>query len=202
MVFRFRARPYVYLLPKQFDEQVAKLHFRALWEHEFMALVGAQVKALDLSTVPFGACGFLCLSCNREFGFSTACDGVQVFQLRSVWTSLSLFQQQWVRSSEFAVERAEGCTSPPSPFCMRRNLRAWVSAPHAQLDTASSASTLPDSLTGGIGLAANGAGPRRCTAGVTPASVRTRDRRTEARTGPGPLCPRNGRPHPSSPGVT
>ena len=24
---------------------------------------------------------------------------------------------------------------------------------------------------------------------MTPASVRTRDRRTEARTGPGPLCP-------------
>ena len=33
---------------------------------------------------------------------------------------------------------------------------------------------------------ANGAGPWRCTAGVTPASTRTRDRRTEARTGPGP----------------
>ena len=31
---------------------------------------------------------------------------------------------------------------------------------------------------------------------MTPASTRTRDRRTEARTGPGPLCPRNGkRPH-------
>ena len=70
------------------------------------------------------------------------------------------------------------------------NLRAWASAPHAQLDTASSASTLPDSRTGCVGLAANGAGPRRCTAGVTPASVRTRDRRTEARTDcPGPLCP-------------
>ena len=40
---------------------------------------------------------------------------------------------------------------------------------------------LPDSFTGCVGLAANGAGPRRCTAGVTPASVRTRDRRTEAR---------------------
>ena len=52
------------------------------------------------------------------------------------------------------------------------------------------------------GLAASGAGPRRCTAGVTPASVRTRDRRTEARTGPGPLCSRNGRPHPGFPGVT
>ena len=79
-------------------------------------------------------------------------------------------------------------------------VRAWVSAPHAQLDTASPGST--DSLTGCAGLAANGAGPRRCTAGVTPASVRTRDRRTEARTGPGPLCPRNGRPHPGFPGVT
>ena len=43
---------------------------------------------------------------------------------------------------------------------------------------------------------ANGAGPWRCTAGVTPASTRTRDRWTEARTGPAPLCPRNGkRPH-------
>ena len=43
---------------------------------------------------------------------------------------------------------------------------------------------------------ANGAGPWRCTAGVTPASTRTRDSRTEARTGPGPLYPRNGkRPH-------
>ena len=79
-------------------------------------------------------------------------------------------------------------------------VRAWVSAPHAQMDTVSPAST--DSLTGCAGLAANGAGPRRCTAGVTPASVRTRDRRTEARTGPGPLCPRNGRPHPGFPGVT
>ena len=67
-------------------------------------------------------------------------------------------------------------------------VRAWVSASHAHLDTASSASALPDSLTGCARLAANGAGPRRCTAGVTPASVRTRDRRTEARTGPGPLC--------------
>ena len=43
---------------------------------------------------------------------------------------------------------------------------------------------------------ADGAGPRRCTAGVTPAYTRTRDRWTDARTGPGPLCPRNGkRPH-------
>ena len=51
------------------------------------------------------------------------------------------------------------------------HVRAWVSAPHAQMDTVSPAST--DSLTGCVGLAANGAGPRRCTAGVTPASVRT-----------------------------
>ena len=87
------------------------------------------------------------------------------------------------------------------PMCpLRVNLRAWVSAPHAQLDTASSVTT--NSLTGCVGLAANGAGPRRCTAGATPASVRTRDRRTEARTGPGPLYPRNGRPHPGFPGVT
>ena len=71
------------------------------------------------------------------------------------------------------------------------------------LDTASSASTVRDSRTGCVGLAANGAGPRRCTAGVTPASVRTRDRRTEVRTDcPSPLCPRSGRPHPSFPGVT
>ena len=40
------------------------------------------------------------------------------------------------------------------------NLRAWVSA------------------AGCVGLAANGAGARRCTAGLTPASVRTWDRRT------------------------
>ena len=36
----------VYLLPKQLDEQVVKFQFRALWEHELVALVGAQVKAL------------------------------------------------------------------------------------------------------------------------------------------------------------
>ena len=35
------------LLPKQLGEQVAKLQVRALWECEFMALVMAQVKALD-----------------------------------------------------------------------------------------------------------------------------------------------------------
>ena len=40
-------RPEVYLLPKQRDEQVAKLHFRAFWEQEFMALVKTQVKTLD-----------------------------------------------------------------------------------------------------------------------------------------------------------
>ena len=34
-------------LQKQLDEQVAKFHFRDLWEREFMALVRAQVKALD-----------------------------------------------------------------------------------------------------------------------------------------------------------
>ena len=45
MVFRFRARPYVYLLPKQLDEQVVKLHFRALWEHKFLVLVRAQVNS-------------------------------------------------------------------------------------------------------------------------------------------------------------
>ena len=36
----------VNLLPKQLDEQVPKLQFRALWEHELVALIGAQVKAL------------------------------------------------------------------------------------------------------------------------------------------------------------
>ena len=51
------------------------------------------------------------------------------------------------------------------------------------------ASLAPYGLRGGV---ANGAGPWRCTAGVTPASTRTWDRTTEARTGPGPLCPRNG----------
>ena len=40
-------------------------------------------------------------------------------------------------------------------------VRAWVSAPHAQMDTVSPA------LTGCAGLAANLAGPR-CTAGVDP----------------------------------
>ena len=34
----------VYLLPKQLDEQVAKLQFRALWEHELVALVRTQVE--------------------------------------------------------------------------------------------------------------------------------------------------------------
>ena len=49
----------------------------------------------------------------------------------------------------------------------------------------------------------DGAGPRRCTAGVTPASVRAQDRRTEARTDcPDHQCPRNGRPHPSFPAPT
>ena len=46
---------------------------------------------------------------------------------------------------------------------------------------------LPDSLTGCVGLPASGAGPRRCTAGVAPASVRNWDRRTNARSGPGPV---------------
>ena len=50
------------------------------------------------------------------------------------------------------------------------------------LDTASSASTFTR-LTGCVGLAADGVGPRRYTSGQTPASVRTWDRRTEARTG-------------------
>ena len=36
-----------HFLPKQLDEQVAKLQFRALWEHELVALVKTQVKALD-----------------------------------------------------------------------------------------------------------------------------------------------------------
>ena len=35
------------LLQKQLDEQVAKLHIRALWECEFVALFRAQVKVLD-----------------------------------------------------------------------------------------------------------------------------------------------------------
>ena len=72
-------------------------------------------------------------------------------------------------------------------WCLRMShcaVRAWVSAPHVQLDTVGPASA--DSL----------------TAGVTPASVRTRDRRTDARTGHGPFCPRNGKPHPGFPGVS
>ena len=44
---------------------------------------------------------------------------------------------------------------------------------------------VPDSPTGCVGLAANGAGPRRCTAGVTPASG---DRWTEARHTAPVLC--------------
>ena len=45
--------------------------------------------------------------------------------------------------------------------------------------------------------AANGAGPLECTAGVTPASTRSWDRTTEARTGPGPLYTRNGKRPPT-----
>ena len=69
---------------------------------------------------------------------------------------------------------AAGASECPnvSILCAVNYVRAWVSAPHAQMGTVSPAST--DSLTGCAGLAANGAGPRRCTAGVTPASVRTR----------------------------
>ena len=44
-----------------------------------------------------------------------------------------------------------------------------------------------DRLTG-----ANGASPWECTAGVTPAPTRIRDRRAEARRRPGRLCSRNG----------
>ena len=99
-------------------------------------------------------------------------------------------------SSPAAYNYDARCLSIRISPCVRLyavNLRAWMSALHAQVDTASSASTLPGSSTRCVGLAANGAGPRRCTAGMTRASVRTRDRRTEARTGPGLLCPRNGR---------
>ena len=39
---------------------------------------------------------------------------------------------------------------------------------------------------------ADGAGPWECTAGVTPAPTRTRDRCAEERTGPSRLCPRDG----------
>ena len=65
------------------------------------------------------------------------------------------------------------------PMCpsVRRELTGMGVCSPRPLDTASSASTLPDSPAGCVGLAANGAGPRR----ATPASVRTRDRRTEAR---------------------
>ena len=44
---------------------------------------------------------------------------------------------------------------------------------------------------------ANGAGPSECTAGVTLLRARTWDRTTEARTGPGPLYPRNGKRPPT-----
>ena len=99
MVFRFRARSYVYLLPKQLDEQVVKLHFRAFWEHKFMALVRAQVKALDLSTVPFGACGSYAFLATgnldypqRVFEFCIPVEG-------SMDVRFLVFQQQWVSSS-------------------------------------------------------------------------------------------------------
>ena len=36
----------VYLLLEQLDEQVPRFRFRALWEHELVALIGAQLKAL------------------------------------------------------------------------------------------------------------------------------------------------------------
>ena len=45
---------------------------------------------------------------------------------------------------------------------------------------------LPDA--GCVGLAANGSGPRRCTAGYDPCLVRTQDRKPEARTGPRSLA--------------
>ena len=64
--------------------------------------------------------------------------------------------------------------------------RVWVSALHAQMDTASSASTCQTHL--------------RVAPDWLHGSMRTRDRRTEARTGPSPLCSRNGRPHPGFPG--
>ena len=46
------------------------------------------------------------------------------------------------------------------------NLRAWKSVPDAQMDSASHAIT--DKLAGCVGLAANGAGTRRCPAEVSP----------------------------------
>ena len=59
----------------------------------------------------------LLLSCPREFGFSTPCLrvapmpfmrlGIYLYLLRSAWTLLTRFLQQWVCSSEFAVDRAE-----------------------------------------------------------------------------------------------
>ena len=45
--------------------------------------------------------------------------------------------------------------------------------------------------------AANGAGPSECTAGVTPAPSENLGQRTEARTGPGPLYPCNGKRPPT-----
>ena len=64
-------------------------------------------------------------------------------------------------SSSAAVHYDARCWCISMSHCVHQyvvNLRAWVTALHA-LDTASSASTLPDSLTGCVGLAANGAGP-------------------------------------------
>ena len=135
-------------------------------------------------------------------------------KLRTSWWVLTSSMCLSLSSARLSLYGASSASAGPHYdarcWCIRMSqcvhpyavnyVRAWVSAPHAQMDTVSPGST--DSLTGCAGLAANGAGPRRCTAGVTPASVRTRDRETEARTGPGPLCPRNGRSHPGFPGVT
>ena len=80
--------------------------------------------------------------------------------------------------------RARGCTHTRA-HPRRRHMSPWIQSSGCSSVTSPRAD-LPTEVYG------------RCD----PASVRNRDRRTEARTGPGPLCPRNGRPHPGFPGVT
>ena len=61
----------VYLLPKQLDEQVAKLQFRALWEHELVALGRTQVEVFVFKR----SCGLVKRGrdlLQRAFSFSDA----------------------------------------------------------------------------------------------------------------------------------
>ena len=68
---------------------------------------------------------------------------------------------------------------PTTPFTYERGCLLPAPPGHCEF-----CRYLPDSPTGCVGLAADEAGPRRCTAGLTPASVKPRDKRTEAQTAP------------------